>query len=56
MRIKVYVILKYDGNVCCPAYEVDRVYLSRGRAKAYCDEMNALPNEDHRRFEEHEAT
>lgn len=61
MRIKVYVIEKDDGNVCCGGTEVERVFLSRGRAQRYCDEMNAKAaaypyNEYHRSFTEYEAT
>lgn len=53
--------MKDDGNVCCPSSEVEHVFLSKGRATKYCEEMNSkastYPYKEARRYyEEHDAT
>ena len=30
----IYLVMRDDGNVCCPAAEVDSVWSERGRAES----------------------
>lgn len=43
----IYVVMRYDGNVCCPAEELDSVWSTRDLAERRVSILRSADGEAH---------